>query len=91
LFIDRQASSLLGDEELALGDLLKRKQDLLALEEAKWHLKNREIWLKEGDNSTKCAPKYASHNKILNTIWEINDQHGWSISSFEEIVEAGKC
>jgi hypothetical protein len=35
LFIDRQASSLLGDEELALGDLLKRKQDLLALEEAK--------------------------------------------------------
>jgi hypothetical protein len=61
------------------------------VEEAKRQLKSREIQLKEGENNTEFFHEYASHRMIPNTIWEKNDQHGWLESSFEEIVEAGKC
>lgn len=86
--VERQVGSLSGNEDLALCDLMKKKQELLAIEEAKWRLKSRVIWLKECDNNTKFFHKYASYRKNLNSIQEIKDQNGQKVSSFEEIAEA---
>jgi len=46
------------------------KKGLLEKEEAKWKLKNRAIWLAEGDENTKFFQNYARHRKNTNTIWE---------------------
>jgi len=43
LLVEKLVGSLLSVEEETLYELLKKKQDLLALEESKWHLKSREI------------------------------------------------
>jgi len=45
--------------------------------------------LKEGDNNTKFFHRYAQHRKARNTINDIKDINGVSVSSHEEMVDAG--
>lgn len=45
LLISKSLDSLSKEEEYELGSLLKKKVDLLALEESKWRLISRAIWL----------------------------------------------
>jgi hypothetical protein len=56
--IERSAGSLSQAEESELGKLLKRKHHFLLLEEARWWLKSRAIWMK-GDSNTKIFHKFA--------------------------------
>jgi hypothetical protein len=74
---------------MKLGTLLKRKQDLLLLEEKHWRLKSREVWLKEGDNNTKFFHRYAQYRKAQNIINEIKGMDETFVSSHKEMVEAG--
>eukprot|EP00253_Pinus_taeda_P034108 PITA_34108 len=57
-------------------DLEKRKQKILAMEEATWRLKSRALWLREGDKNTKFFHRFANKRREVNTIWEIKDEVG---------------
>jgi hypothetical protein len=59
LLVEKTTSYLSPNEEAYLGQLLKKKQDLLLLEESRWRLKSQAIWLKEGDNNTKIFQRFA--------------------------------
>jgi hypothetical protein len=53
LLISKPVDSLLKEEESELGSLRNKKIILLDLEEYKWRLKSRAVWLQEGDNISK--------------------------------------
>jgi hypothetical protein len=63
-------SGIFSEELQNLKRLEGIKKGLLEKEEAKWKLKNRAIWLAEGDENTKFFQNYARHRKNTNTIWE---------------------
>jgi hypothetical protein len=69
---------------------MQKRQEFLAYEETKWCLKSRALWLKEGDGNTKFFHNYACQCKQANTIWEVKNSRGEMVSSFDEIVVAGK-
>jgi hypothetical protein len=90
LLINRPGVSLSIEEESSLVNLLKKKQELLANEEVKWHLRSRVMWIQEGDNNIIFFHNYANYRKVINTINDICDEDGCKNYSFEEIVEARK-
>jgi hypothetical protein len=88
LLINRSTDSLSQEEEVLLGGLLSKKQDILALEESKWRLKSRVVWLQEGNNNTNFFHSYENHHKNLILIVEIENVKGQKVSSFEDITKA---
>jgi hypothetical protein len=58
-------------------------------EEQEWHQKSRASMDKGGDNNTKFIHQYANFRKNLNTIWDIKNENGTTLSSFKEKVEVG--
>jgi hypothetical protein len=50
---------------------------------------SRALWLKEGDNNTKFFHHYANQRRNINSIWEIKNEEGNLVSSFQEKAEAG--
>jgi len=60
------------------------------MEESNWRQKIQAIWIREGDNNTKYFHKFSSFYRMTNSIWEIKDDQGKKVTSFEEIVGAGK-
>jgi hypothetical protein len=69
---------------------MRKKQDLLAVEESKWRQKGKAVWICEGDNNTKFFHKFAGYRNITNSIWEIKDPEGRLVTSIDDISEAGK-
>jgi hypothetical protein len=72
---------------------LKRLEELrnlwLKKEEQEWRLKSRDLWLQAGDNNTKLFHHFSNHGRNLNTIWEIKNEEGSMVSSFQEKAEGG--
>lgn len=54
-------------------------------EEIYWRQKSRITWLREGDNNTKFFHAVVQHNRRRNTITEIEDEDGNSISNPADI------
>ena len=67
----------------------KRRQVLLEEKEARWRLKSRAIWMKAGDENTKFFQAYAKGRRMNNTIWELENENGEQISTFEGLAEMG--
>jgi len=49
-------------------NLEKEKHCLLKQEEAKWRLKSRALWMKDGDKNMKSFHKYANARRARNFI-----------------------
>ena len=47
------------------------------------------IWLKIGDENTKFFQAYARGRKVANTIWDMKDESGEMVSSFEGLEKLG--
>jgi len=69
--------------------LEKRRQVLLEEKEARWRMKSRATWLKAGDENTKFFQAYAKGRRMNNTIWELENETGDQICSFEGLAEMG--
>jgi hypothetical protein len=65
LLILKPVDSLSKEEETELGVMLQKKQELLALEESKWCLKSKAVWLQEGDTTQKKITLM----QIIGIIW----------------------
>jgi hypothetical protein len=70
--------------------LESRRKQLLADQEATWRLKSRAIWLEQGDENTKFFHAFAKGRKATNTIWDMKDPEGRTISTFPGLAELGK-
>eukprot|EP00253_Pinus_taeda_P031705 PITA_31705 len=57
-------------------------------EEAKWRLKSRQLWLREGDKNTSYFHKQATVRKARNTVSSIKDNEGISYTTQDTIKEA---
>jgi hypothetical protein len=67
-----------------------RRKQLLAEQEATWRLKSRAIWLEQGDENTKFFHAFSKGQKASNTIWNMKDPEGRTLSTFPELAELGK-
>jgi hypothetical protein len=61
----------------------------LEKEEVEWRQRSRAIWLEVGDNNTKFFHQYVNYRKCINTISEIKNDEGITVSSFQEKAEVG--
>jgi hypothetical protein len=59
----------------------------LKKKEREWHLKSGALWLQERDNNTKLFHHFPNHKRKINKIWEIKNEEGSVVSSFQDKVE----
>jgi hypothetical protein len=71
--------------KVALATLEREKGRLLAWQEAKWRIKSRATWLKEGDENTKFFQSHAKRRKEQNTIWKITNVQRLECTIFDDI------
>eukprot|EP00253_Pinus_taeda_P004290 PITA_04290 len=57
-------------------------------EEAKWRLKSRQLWLRDGDKNTSYFHKQATVRKARNTVSSIKDSEGNNYTTQDTIKEA---
>lgn len=68
-----------------ISNLKKRKQKLLDKEEASWRLKNRAIWLKDGDRNTRFFHNFSNARREKKSIWRISNGGGGFYYSQQDI------
>lgn len=61
--------------------LITKRSQILREREESWSLRSRAIWFMEGDANTKFYHKFANGRKIINTIWELKNIQGQSVTS----------
>eukprot|EP00253_Pinus_taeda_P033651 PITA_33651 len=66
--------------------LLTKRSQILKEREESMRLRSRAILLTEGDNNTKFYHKFANGWKAINTIWELKDQQGHTISNQQNLA-----
>lgn len=59
------------------------------LEDARWRLKSKATWLEEGDNNTMFFRRLVENVRVRNTIWELENSQGESISSPKDLEPEG--
>eukprot|EP00253_Pinus_taeda_P011273 PITA_11273 len=78
------------DEDISVGfeytSLITKRSQILKEREESWRLRSRAIWLLEGDANTKFYHKFANGRKIINTIWELKNEHGQQVSSQKNLA-----
>jgi hypothetical protein len=86
--LESRQSQILSQEELNLLRALKiRKEKILATEESTWRLKSPALWMQNGDKNTRFFHKYATQRRLQNSIWDITNDDGVTLSSESEIKE----
>lgn len=75
-------------EHKLLLSLIAEKDRLMRIEEEHWRLKSRALWITMGDQNTRFFHKFASMRRRTNSIWDIEDSAGNSVSSQELIEKA---
>ena len=68
--------------------LQHRKDQLLLLQEITWRLKSRALWIEVGDKNTKYFHAYANQRRNINSIWNIQNDEGLTVTSQSEIESA---
>lgn len=66
--------------------LIAKRSQILKEREESWRLRSRATWLTEGDNNTKFYHKFANGRKAINTIWELKDNRGQTVSSQQNLA-----
>ena len=74
---------LLRMEAHKLVSIKNRKEKILANEVLSWRLKIQAIWIDQGDANTKIFHNFASARRNVNSIWELLDGDGNSVSELE--------
>eukprot|EP00253_Pinus_taeda_P030029 PITA_30029 len=82
--IEEIISSL--EQKDKITSLMHKRTQILKDREESWRLRSWEIWLKDGDNNTKFYHKFANERKVINTIWELKNEHGQVIQTFRELA-----
>jgi hypothetical protein len=62
----------------------ERKSRWLSNEELEWKQKSRALWIQAGDNNTKYFQQFANLRRNQNSIWEIKDEEGRRVNSFQD-------
>lgn len=79
-------SHIFATEDLnLLQELTRKKNEILAHEEATWRLRSKATWIEKGDKNTSFFHKYASQRRSHNTIWDLTDDDGNSAITDSEI------
>ena len=58
-------------------------------EELEWRKKSHALWIQARDNNPKLFHNFSNLRINLNSIWEIKNEEGVLVSSFQEKAEAG--
>ena len=66
-----------------------RRRKILGEKQVAWRLKIRELLLTCGDENTKKNQDSVKGKKLSNTIWELNDDWGDLVSSFDDLDGLG--
>eukprot|EP00253_Pinus_taeda_P031908 PITA_31908 len=74
------------EKKVEYTSLISKRSQILKEREESWRLRSRAIWLLEGDANTKYYHKFANGWKIINTIWELKDEHGHQVSSQKNLA-----
>eukprot|EP00253_Pinus_taeda_P016780 PITA_16780 len=74
------------EKKVEYTSLISKHSQILKEREESWRLRSRAIWLLEGDANTKYYHKFANGRKIINTIWELKDEHGHQVSSQKNLA-----
>jgi hypothetical protein len=68
--------------------LEETRHSLLEEEEQTWSLRSRALWLQDGDNKNQFFHQFDNFRKNPNTIWEIENEEGYLVRSFEAKYDA---
>jgi hypothetical protein len=73
------------EDLVSLQNITQRKNEILSIDEATWRLRSRVIWIEKGDKNTSFLHKYVTRRCNQNTIWDLLDAEGNSITIDSEL------
>lgn len=82
LYDNNPRGSISGEVGEELKQLDQRRNCNIEVEETLWRPKSRRVWLKEGDKNNKIFHRFARHCWEINTIWNLKDMFGRSLSTY---------
>lgn len=62
---------------------------ILKAREENWCLRSRTIWIQSGDDNTKFHHQFANGQWAINTIWNLEDDFGHQVHSFNHLATLG--
>ena len=68
-------------------DMERKKKKILAEKELSIRLKSRAMWLLHGDGNTKFFHNFYKNRTTVNTIWELTNEEGQSVTGFDDLTE----
>ena len=69
-------------------DLEYKKKKILAKKNQSIKLKSRAIWLLHGDGNMKYFHNFYPNRLSINTIWQLDNGAGLSVSGFDDLAAA---
>ncbi len=74
------------DQKDKITELISKRGKILKDREETWRLRSRAIWLMEGDENTKFFHKFANGRKAINTIWQLTNEPGDEVHTFQQLA-----